>query len=448
MINDINFRLVSLIVVIIIFTTFSIALVLLSQYRNVTLKSAEKNLIEKSKEFSVLANDFVENEQMRFRNRFYQNLRSFVGEDFIILSESRQPLVSTISMNIDFSISDLETSDVNLTYDYSEYFGEKTLVAISQMPNGGYAILFTSVDDIYSSYIHLLNLVYFSLVVSTMLGIVFAIILSNSFTKPLKKIMEITKAIKFGDYTKKTMIKRNDQIGQLAESIDSMSETIEANINEIKRLEEKSRELVANVSHEFKTPLTIINGYIHSIKDKNIKPSDEVYDKVLRNTKVLENLIDDLLLLNDYQSDTAKLCLEKANILDIINDVINQIDYLVNLKNIKIEIVSKKTVIKEVDYFKFRQLISILLDNAIKFSPNDSNIKISITNKEIKIIDNGIGIKSDELEKIFDRYYKSDNSKGGHGIGLCIAKYITEHHGFNLVVESEENKGTTVKVKF
>ena len=403
---------------------------------------------EKSIEFSVLASDFVENNEGRFRNRFYQNLRSFIGEDFLIADATGRVIVSTIDIGNDFEVIKDFSDEVLITYDYSDFFEERTLSAISRMSDGSYTVLFTSVDAIYSSYIYLARIVMISLFISTTFSIFVAFVVSYKFTKPIKKMTDVTKDIAKGNYGSKVSIFRDDQLGELSSSIDNMSTTISESIEEIKRLEKLSNELVANVSHEFKTPLTIINGYIHSMKDKKLKRSDEIYDKILSNTNTLEMLVDDILTLNDYQFGNVNLNKEETSISEMVLEALFQLDFLIKSKNININFESNNDVSLKVDRLKFKQMLLIIIDNAIKFSSEGSKIDIKLGEKGIEVKDFGKGIKKADQAKIFERYYKVDKKSSGHGIGLFIVKNIADDHGFNISLKSSINKGTIIFVKF
>lgn len=117
-------------------------------------------------------------------------------------------------------------------------------------------------------------------------------------------------------------------------------------------------------------------------------------------------------------------------------------------KHIKLKIIEmyKETQIIEADYIKLRQLFTIFIDNAIKYSNENGQVNINILNNEIVISDNGIGIEPSKLEKLFDRYYQVNNNEKGYGLGLCIAKYIADAHGYKIVIDSKADSGTNVHI--
>lgn len=251
-----------------------------------------------------------------------------------------------------------------------------------------------------------------------------------------------------GNYNEKTNITQDDELGVLAKTIDNMSTKIESNIESIKQLEASAKELVANVSHELKTPLTLIRGYVENMQDGTSKPKKEIYEKILRNTSILEKLINELLDLSKYQSGNMTLRLEDIEINHLVSDVINDMKLIAKDNEVKINVINTEDNIVKGDYLKLRQLLMIVIDNAIKYSKSNGAIDIFIKKEEIIIRDYGIGMNKQDAEKIFDRFYQVDNNKKGYGLGLCIAKYIIDAHSFKVDINSKKNKGTTINIKY
>ncbi len=291
---------------------------------------------------------------------------------------------------------------------------------------------------------------FISILISLLLSIIMGVLYSKHFTKPIKSITEVTKKISNRNYDIKTNINRLDEIGELARAIDQMTLDINENINEIKELEKRAKDLVANVSHEFKTPLTLIRGYVENLQDKTIKPTKETYEKILNNTIVLEKLVNELLDLSKFQSGNVILKKEDLELKQLVKDVIDDMKSLSKKKKIKINLIEeyKDKQIINADYVKIRQLITIFLDNAIKYSNESSTVNIIIKEKKLTISDNGIGIEKSKLEQLFERYYQVDSNSKGYGLGLCIAKYIADAHNYDIKIDSIENIGTTVDIIF
>lgn len=226
------------------------------------------------------------------------------------------------------------------------------------------------------------------------------------------------------------------------------------------KLDELRQEFIANVSHEFRTPLTVIRGYLESIIDEAVDSQEEA-KKYLNNSldevHCLEVLLTDLLALSTLESDKIYLNNQHLDLIEILDDLILKLSHLSSKKNIAIildyDLSEHYTVYA--DYQKIRQVFIILIDNAIKYSKTDSKIIINLSNSfntiTFSISDTGIGISSKDLPYIWDRFYKVDKSGSklsGTGIGLSIAKKILDIYSFDISVTSQLDKGSSFKINF
>lgn len=226
-------------------------------------------------------------------------------------------------------------------------------------------------------------------------------------------------------------------------------------ISQSERLEQLRKDFVANVSHEFRTPITVIKASLEALLDGVIEEKNEVlnyYKRMISETKGLERLVRDLLELSKLQSGKISIKKESIHIINLIKDTLRSLRTIADKKNIQI-VEEYDNNINEMngDYDRIKQLIVIFVDNAVKYSPDNTVISIKLELKEkleIIIKDEGYGIKEEEIPYIFDRFYKSDKSRKfkGTGLGLSIAKYIIELHEGNVSVESKLGKGTVVSI--
>jgi signal transduction histidine kinase len=447
---------------IVFITTLMIGLIFLSQYRQLSLKQTEQDLSEKSTQLAELGHLILTSPMPISRDRLFNSIKGITNSDFWIISNTGEVVVSTTNSYIINSVSDINDKFLDniksdksiITYDYSEYFNTKTLSVITPIIDRnmliGAVILHRDVNIIYQGNTSFTILVFISLVISLALSIGLGTVYSAHFTKPLKRVTEVASEIAKQNYDIKTGIEREDEIGELASTIDMMSSKISKNIDDIKALEGRAKELVANVSHEFKTPLTLIRGYVENLEDHTTKPSSEVYNKIINNTIILEKLVNELLDLSKLQSGKTVLKKESLELKQLLNDVVSDMKNIAKEKKIKIKLkeVYNESQIIEADYIKIRQLITIFVDNAIKYSNIGGLVEITILKGEIIISDNGIGIDQSKLEQLFERYYQVDHNEKGYGLGLCIAKYIADAHNYKLVVDSVPNKGTNIHVIF
>ena len=229
-------------------------------------------------------------------------------------------------------------------------------------------------------------------------------------------------------------------------------------ISESARLEQLRRDFVANVSHEFRTPLTVIRGSLEALVDGTVEKSEDVkryQQRMLSETRVLERLVGDLLELSRLQSGKITINKEKIHIPNLLADAVKSLQTIAEKKGIRIEYLAEQDVAPMLgDYDRLRQLFVIFLDNAIKYSPKNTKVSVETNylgrnTLSIIIRDQGYGIAPDELAHIWDRFYKADNSRNskGTGLGLAIAKHLLELQDALVSMQSEVGKGTIVEIK-
>lgn len=317
----------------------------------------------------------------------------------------------------------------------------------------GVVLLHTSVKGMNEALGQGFLILFLSILVALIISIGLATVLSYGFTKPINKMKDSALKLAEGNYLVKTGVKQNDEIGQLADTLDILSVRLWESREESKKVEKMRRDFVANISHELKTPITVIRGSLEALIDKvvtNPNMVDSYHEQMLKETIFLQRLVGDLLDLSKLQNLDFLLDKSEISVNDIIEDVVRSAKHLANKKDININVNVSDNEYKILgDYGRLRQMLMIILDNAIKFSPNGSDIEVVFSDGEICIIDEGIGIKDDDLPYIFVRFYKAqtEENKTGTGLGLAIAKEIASRHNFGLSAESEKNKGTKFIIK-
>ncbi len=279
-----------------------------------------------------------------------------------------------------------------------------------------------------------------------LLNLSFIIIYIINVHKPAKSILTAITEYGKGNLSYRTGIKHKDELGQIAVSLDYMA-------SKLAEMDQFQQRFLSNISHDFRSPLTSIKGYLEAISDGTIPPEmqSKYIDIVLFETDRLTKLTSNILTLNEL--DPKTVCLE-SNTFDINALVKHTIEtFEGNCKKRKIHFqltyANEKQLVHG-DKLKIGQVIYNLIDNAIKFSNDNSNIYITITEKgekvHISIRDVGCGIPKEKLPKIWDRFYKSDSSRGrdkkGSGLGLSIVKEILQAHNENIDVISTEGVGT------
>lgn len=229
-------------------------------------------------------------------------------------------------------------------------------------------------------------------------------------------------------------------------------------IQKLKNLETYRREFLGEVSHELKTPIFAVQGFIHTLIDGAIndeKVRIKFLKKAMRNADRLSSLVEDLLIITQAESGEMEIRPTEFSVYDLIYDVVDSIDYKFSKKNRNISCRISPNGLEDVlvyaDRERIHQVMTNLIDNAIKYGGSDGEVGIIIQERDQKVLvsvgDNGPGIEAEHLDKIFRRFYRVDKSrsreKGGTGLGLSICKHLMEVHGEHIWVESEVGQGTT-----
>jgi len=230
-------------------------------------------------------------------------------------------------------------------------------------------------------------------------------------------------------------------------------------VTRIRRLENIRRDFVANVSHEIKTPLTAIKGFVETLQRgavDNLEESERFLDIIARHVERLNSIVDDLLCLSRIEAEDEKkeLKLEKSPVRNILEVAIQVCQAKADEKNISIELSCDKEMTARIDPPLFEQAAVNLIDNAVKYSADNSSIQISAHAEQNEIVirfqDHGIGIPKQHLDRLFERFYRVDKARsrnlGGTGLGLSIAKHIIQAHGGRIAVESTPGAGSTFSI--
>lgn len=333
---------------------------------------------------------------------------------------------------------------------YHDYFPEKMITVLAPVTEGfltrGYLLIHKPYEDLADIHHHIMLITYIVFLVIYLLS--FSILLGVHYFvyRPLRKITEAAKQYASGNLEHEIHINTEDEIGYLSASLNYMS-------SQIRDMNDYQKKFIANVSHDFRSPLTSIKGYVNAMADGTIPT--ELYDKYLKiilfETERLTDLTQDLLTLNEF--DTKELLLDKSgfDIHEIIRNTAASFEGTCTSKKISIELLfASKVLPVYADKRKIQQVLYNLLDNAIKFSNQDSIVSIETTERSGKVFisvkDFGIGIPKKSLNQIWERFYKTDLSRGkdkkGTGLGLAIVKEIMKAHGENINVVSTEGVGT------
>lgn len=284
-----------------------------------------------------------------------------------------------------------------------------------------------------------------------------AVWLSYRFINPLRRMNDAAGCLAEGDYTAKTGVNQADEFGQLAQTIDLLSERLTEARKQQEALDKMKQDFVANVSHELRTPVAVLRGSLEVLRDETINTPEEIreyYDQMLAESRHLERLVNDLLDLSRLQDAQFSLNMDEVNLSDVLRDTQRSIRRSAKEKGLQLLVnYPGEECIVNGDYGRLRQLILILLDNAVKFCKQQGTVELTLAKKKkgclITVTNDGEEIPAETIPHLFDRFYKTNSlqNRSGTGLGLAIAKQIADRHHAQIRVESR-NGVTTFFVNF
>lgn len=305
------------------------------------------------------------------------------------------------------------------------------------------------VYDINNDYKRIIWMIVLTFFISIIFAGIVLWFISKRFTHPLIEMSEIARQYAKGDFSKSVQYQYTDEIEQLAKSFTYMA-------GELKNLESKRRQFISNVSHELRSPLTSLKGFMIAFMDGTIpKHRQDYYLKLMKNEiERMIKLVNDTLDMNQLEEGHEKLVRTNYNLTDQINRTIHKLEPQCQEKQLHINFQTDQDYYVYADEARIEQVITNLLQNAIQFSHPDSTIDVALlmegTLVKVLIRDYGIGIEEEQIPLIWERFYKADearSSKTGAGLGLAIVKSILDLHESDIDVDSKPGEGTTFTFK-
>lgn len=269
---------------------------------------------------------------------------------------------------------------------------------------------------------------------------------SRFFTKPILEINKAAKTMAEGNLSIKVAVNTKDELGMLSSTINHLS-------SQLQKIEQLRKELIANVSHEFRTPLSLIKGYAETIRDVkglSAEKKDKQLNIIIEESDKLNSMINDILDLSQIQSNYYMLEMSDFKIGETIEAVETRLQYLIEEKGLYVKANFDPEILIYGDERRIEQVLFNLLNNAINHSKEGDVINLSVVEHDsvavVEVVDQGDGIASQDISYIWDRFYKvhngQSNKQKGSGLGLAIVKSILEAHKSNFGVESEIGKGS------
>ncbi len=373
-------------------------------------------------------------------------------ESVEIYSEDKVKIISSFfkshKLKLD-NIDDLLDKEVD-KYIIREIEDENYMIFCSYYTVSNVSLYIVNIYDITSIYEErerqLKEVMYTDIIVLAISSIVVAIF-SRFLTKPIEELNNVTKKISSGKFNERVDVKSNGEIGELADSFNKMAEEIENKINHLNLSIKQKDDFISGFSHEIKTPMTAIIGYSDLLRLKNCDDDVRIpaLNYIYSESKRLEELSYKLLSLMELSED--KIELKEVKIKDYLQKICKKIV----LEDVELKVDLEEATVK-IDEKLLEVVIRNLVQNAKKAEPKDRSVYLVGNNKEnkyiISIIDNGIGIPKEHIERVTEDFYMVDKSRsrknGGTGIGLSLCKKILEFHNSKINIESQESIGTRV----
>ncbi len=290
------------------------------------------------------------------------------------------------------------------------------------------------------------------MVPALILSLLFAIVLSRRFISPIRQIALATKELIRGNYQVKTEVYDKTELGELAKETDILAHELDTAHAESRKMEQMQKDYISNISHELRTPVTVIRSSLEAICDGTVRgeKAEEYQMQMLAESIALQRLVNDMLELSRLQNKDFPIEKEEMDLLLALEDAKRAVRVLAQDKEITVSYEKNvEECLMEGDYGRLRQMFIAVLDNAIKYSEHGGNVNVEAARQECGIVisvrDYGCGIPEDDLDNIFTRFYRAGQRREkGSGLGLSIIKSIAERHGIQVAIESVWQEGTTV----
>jgi signal transduction histidine kinase len=287
--------------------------------------------------------------------------------------------------------------------------------------------------------------------IAMLLSLAMVQFLARGMTSPLREMASAARAMAEGDYDKRVIATSRDEVGELARAFNRMAD-------DLAQVDQNRRELIANVSHELRTPIGALQAVLENLIDEVVKPDRESLESMHRQLERLSKLVEQLLDLSRLESGASPLQLRKFSAGDVLRQATEDVRTHAEHQEAKdvafaIDVPSDLSVVADPE--RVHQITYNLVANAVRHSPAGGIVRIAALRDDgrvrIEVADQGPGIPADQVERVFDRFYRLDperpNRDGGTGLGLAIARWIVELHGGDIRVESESPSGCRMVVE-
>ncbi|HOO74995.1 MAG TPA: HAMP domain-containing sensor histidine kinase [Tepiditoga sp.] len=393
-------------------------------------------------------------------NRKYtEDIQNFLNSDKAPQEIFKMPApppekTSEKTEKLDDSTNLIYSKDVNLNISF---------LSIEKITSSGVRIVLRTTLNSINESVYISNrFIIYTGIFLMLFGIFYSFFLSKNFTKPILDINNIAKKIARMDFSDRYEIRDNDEIGELGKNINILSLTLKDNIDELNRKngllledlnkerenEKIRKEFISNVSHELKTPISIVKAYAEGLsEDINTESRKDYTEVIIDESNKMDKLVRELLVLSELNSGVGKISFSEFSLNELIKHVTDKFNNIVAGKDIKIEFESSENFIVYADMMKTEQILKNYISNAVNHTDKKKNIKIFFIDQKDKVAVNvynsGNRLTDEQRKLIWQSFYKIDKSRsrayGGSGLGLSIVKAVQDLHGNNCGVYNEED---------
>ncbi len=270
-------------------------------------------------------------------------------------------------------------------------------------------------------------------------------LMSRRILAPVKVLTETARQLGKGDFSRRVPFEDRGEVGELARAFNSMASDLE-------RAEQMKRNMVADIAHELRTPLSNIRGYLEAVRDGVKKPDTDTIHSLEEEASLLSRLVDDLQELSLAEAGELTLVRQEEDVVELVRQVVAAVEGYVSAKGLSLTVeIPEKLPPVNIDSHRIGQVLRNLLENAMAHTGAGGTITVTARQREncveVAVTDTGEGIPPEDLPNIFERFYRVDKSRaratGGSGLGLTIAKRLIEAHGSSIEADSEMGKGST-----
>jgi signal transduction histidine kinase len=282
-------------------------------------------------------------------------------------------------------------------------------------------------------------ILFYGALIGAVIALFLGIFLSRTITRPIRELTKATHAVSQGNLAQQVPVRTNDELGELARAFNTMSA-------ELSRSVDARKQMTADIAHELRTPLSLILGHAEAVHDDVLPPTKENFEIIREEAARLEHLVNDLRTLSLADAGELSMSLQNVEPGELLRDVASLYEFQAKRKNIELVVdIASPLSLLEIDPGRMTQVLTNTLDNATRHTPESGRIILSARQVndriEFAIQDSGPGLPNEEVERIFERFYRADPSRqredGGSGLGLAIAKSIVQAHSGQVWAESD-----------